>query len=97
MAMAKMFAYPPSQHELPHWKFLLRYCVNFPCIDLPGQESDSHHYDTSPSICFHFYHLYARCIVYRRLLLDENNICLLCQQILVFVPPTKQYTRKYFS
>ena len=35
-AMATMFAYPPSQHSLPHWKCVLLCCDNLPHIKLPG-------------------------------------------------------------
>ena len=37
MAMAKMCAYPPSQHALPHWKCVLRFCENCPHIYLSSQ------------------------------------------------------------
>ena len=36
--MATMCAYTQSQHELPHWKCVLRCCSNFPCTDLPYHE-----------------------------------------------------------
>ena len=52
-AMKKMCEYPPSQHEFPHWKFMLCCCANCPHIDLPDQESDKHHSNTPTSICFH--------------------------------------------
>ena len=64
MAMATMCAFPPSQHALSHWKCSLLCCYNFPHIDLPGQESDKHHFNTSPSIFFHIYPLNLRCIVH---------------------------------
>ena len=38
MTMATMRAYPPSQHEFTHWKYVLRCCSNFPYIYLPDQE-----------------------------------------------------------
>ena len=37
MAMAKFCAYPPSQHALPHWKYVFRFFSNCPRIDLPYQ------------------------------------------------------------
>ena len=37
MSMAAMSSYTPSQHALPHWKYVLHCCANFPCIDLPYQ------------------------------------------------------------
>ena len=72
MVMAKMCSYPPSQHELPHWKCVLHCCANCPCINLPDQESDMYRSNTSPSINFHIYHLVERCTVHGRLPLDEH-------------------------
>ena len=72
MVMAKMCSYPPSQHELPHWKCVLHWCANCPCIDLPDQESDMYRSNTSPSINFHIYHLVERCTVHGRLPIDEH-------------------------
>ena len=37
MAMAKMCAYTPSQHALPHCKCVFCCCTIFPHIDLPSQ------------------------------------------------------------
>ena len=37
IAQARMCAYPKSYHALPHWKFLLRCCADFPYINLPDQ------------------------------------------------------------
>ena len=73
MAMDTMRVYPPSQHLLPHYKFLLRCCENCPHIDIPVQESDRHHSDTSPSISFNIYHLIARCTVHGRLQIDKHT------------------------
>ena len=42
MAMTTIFAYPPSQHALPHWKYVLPCCYNFTRICLPDQESGGH-------------------------------------------------------
>ena len=39
MDMATMCAYPSSTYELPHCKFVLWYCAQFPCIDIPSPES----------------------------------------------------------
>ena len=53
MFMAKICAYPPSQYELLHWKFVLSCCVHFPRIYLQSQLKDRHSFNTSPKICFH--------------------------------------------
>ena len=39
MAKANMYKYPHSDHALPHCKFVLQCCANFPCINLPDQET----------------------------------------------------------
>ena len=54
MNMAAIYEYSPSQHAFPHWKFVLCCCSNSPYIDVLDQESDSHHPNSSPSICFIF-------------------------------------------
>ena len=61
---AKMCAYPPSQHEVTHSKYVLLRCDNFPCIDLPIQESDKHNFNTCTTIFFHLYHLTSCHIVH---------------------------------
>ena len=53
MSMATMCAYTPSQHAVPHQKFVLCFCKNFPHIDLPSQYLDQHHSNTCPTICSH--------------------------------------------
>ena len=40
MEKATICIYPQSDHALPHYKFLLQYCANCPCINIPDQESD---------------------------------------------------------
>ena len=52
MYTATMCAYPPSQHAVPHWKFVLCCCKNFRQIDLPSQYLDQHHSNTCRTICF---------------------------------------------
>ena len=94
MDMAKICAYPPSQHAFPHGKCVLRCCYNCLCIDIPDKESDMHHSKTSPSISFHIYHLIARCAVHVRHPIDENKICCLCFQYPDTVKLEKPYTRK---
>ena len=94
MAMATMCTYPPSQHVLPHWKCVLHCFSNFPCIDLPDQESDMHHSNGPPSILFHIYHLIARCIVYGRHPIHERKMCCLCYRDMATVTSVKLYTRR---
>ena len=38
MAKATMCTYHLSYLALPHWKFVLWCCADFPCINLPYQE-----------------------------------------------------------
>ena len=40
MAQATMCKYPQYGNALPHWKFVLRCCANFPCINIPVQEKN---------------------------------------------------------
>ena len=94
MAVAKMYAYPPSQHALSHWKCVLHCCYNCPCIDLPDQASDKHYFNSSSSMSFHFFHLIARFTVHGRIPLDEKKFCCFCFQYLATVTPAKLYTRK---
>ena len=94
MDMATMFAYQPSHNELTQWKYVLSFCSNFPRIDLPVQELDMTHSNTSPEIRFHISHLIAHCTVHGRRLMDENKFCRLCLIFLDSVPPAKLYTRK---
>ena len=77
MAMAKMCTYPPSQHELPHWKCVLRCCEDCLCIDIPSQESDDNHSQTSPEINFHVYKMVSRCTVNGRRPPEKNICCVL--------------------
>ena len=93
-SMDTMCAYPPYQHELTHCKCVLRFCSNCQRIDLLYQESDRHHSNTSPSICFIIYNLIAHFSVHVRLPLDERKICRLCLQYPATVSPEKPCTRK---
>ena len=78
--MATMWEYPPSQHELPHCKYLLCFCFNFPRIGLPVQELDRPHSNTSPAVRLHVSRLIAHCAVHGRGLMDEKKFCCLCLQ-----------------
>ena len=73
MAMATMYAYPPSQNALPHCNFVLSCCANLQLIDPPSQESDRHHSNMWNKIRFHVYHLIERCLVHGRQDFDEKK------------------------
>ena len=40
MANEIMCAYPHSDNALPHWKCVLRWCAEWPCINPPDQETN---------------------------------------------------------
>ena len=94
MVMAKMCAYPPPHHKLPHRKCVLCCCSNFPHIEIPDQESDSHHYNAFTSIHFYIYHLIAKCKFHGRHPIDEKKSCPLCFQDPATVKPEKPNIRK---
>ena len=72
---ARMCVYPQPDHALSHCKFVLQYCANFPCINIPDQESDKKHKKTTPSIRFHIYHIIGRCTAHGRIKLkDKTNM-----------------------
>ena len=66
MDIATMCDYPLTHHALPHWRCVLRCCVNFPYISTPSQESDNHHSSTHPTIRFHVYKMIPCWTVYDR-------------------------------
>ena len=37
---ATMCTYPQSDHAPPHWKCVLRFCEDCPCINITDQETD---------------------------------------------------------
>ena len=53
MENATMCKYHQSAHALPHWKCVLRCCAEFPHTNLPEQETNKKHKETTPSIRFH--------------------------------------------
>ena len=61
MAQATMRAYPHSDHAIPHWKCVLQFCAEFPHINLPDQETNKKHEETTLSIRFHIYHIIGCC------------------------------------
>ena len=71
MDMAKMCEYPPSQHALPHCKYVLHCCDSFPWNYLPYQEWDRHHSIISTSIRVHIYNLIAHCTVHGRINIEQ--------------------------
>ena len=46
-------------------------------------------------ICFHIYHLIARCTVHVKCPLDKNKICRLCLRDSVYVSHAKLYKQIY--
>ena len=80
MSKATMCEYPRSDHALPHWKCVLQFCANFPCINLPDQETDNQYSDTTPSIRFHVYHIIARCTAHGIIPLKDRKIFCNCKQ-----------------
>ena len=40
MENSTMCTYPKSDHSPPHWKFVLRWCAEFPHINIPDQETN---------------------------------------------------------
>ena len=51
---ATMCTYTQYVHELPHWKGVLRCCAEFPCINIPDQETDKNMKKQHPQLCFTF-------------------------------------------
>ena len=94
MAKSKMCAYTQSNHVLPHWKFLLWCCANFPCINLPEQETDDLYSNRTPSTLFHIYHIIEYCTAHGIIPLKDNKICRKCRQESSTDKSTKMYIRK---
>ena len=94
MSKATMCAYPESYHALPHWKFVIRCCAQCPNVNVPDQETDDHYSNTIPSICFHIYHLVARCTTHGRLKLTDKKTFCKIKQDTASEQSTKIYTRK---
>ena len=72
MENATMCIYPQSNHALPHWKYVVRCCADFPCINIPDQEIDKKYEETTPSIRFHIYHIIASCTAHGIIPLKEK-------------------------
>ena len=54
-------------------KCVLSCCTNFPCINLPDQETDNQNSDTAPSIRFHIYHIFECCTDHVRISLKDKS------------------------
>ena len=67
MRNATMCTYPQYDHALPHCKCVLRCCAEFPCINIPHQETNKKYKETTPSIMFHIYHIIRRCTAHGRI------------------------------
>ena len=75
-----MCKYSQSDHALPHWKFVLQCCAEFPHNHLTDQETNKKHEETTPSIRFHIYHIIGRCTAHGRVSLRDKKICYMCKQ-----------------
>ena len=53
---ATICTYPQSEHALPHWKCVLRCCAEFPCINIPDQETTKNMTKQHPLLVFTFPH-----------------------------------------
>ena len=89
MGKSTMCAYSQSDHALPHWKYLLRYCSQCPSINIPEQETYGKYPNPSHSISFHIYHLIVHCKKHDMLPLTDNKSCQECQKDTASVKPTK--------
>ena len=69
-----------TKHTLSHCKYVLIFCAECPNINITNQESDDKHLNTSPSFCFHIFHLIARCTKHGRFPLTNNKSFCECQQ-----------------
>ena len=94
MENTTMCAYTHSDNALPHWKFVLRFCSDCPCINLPEKETNKKHEETTPSIRFHIYHIIGRCTTHGRITFKDNKICYMCKQESLPDKSTKIYTRE---
>ena len=83
-----------SDHELPHWKCVLRCWAKFPRINIPDQEKDDKNPNPSPSNLFHIYHMIARCTKHGRLPLSDKKSFRECQHDTASVKPKQICTRK---
>ena len=97
MAKATMCAYSQSDHDLPHWKYVLRCCSQCTSINIPDQETYDKHTNLSPAIHFHIYHLISRCTKHGGFTLTYKKSCRKCQQDTASGQSTKIYTHNHFQ
>ena len=67
MAKATICTYPQSDHALPHRKRVLQCCAECPYINIPDQETNKKHVDTTTSIRFQIYHIIGICTAHNRI------------------------------
>ena len=48
MEKATMCAYHQYYHAIPHWKCVLRFYDDCPCINISDQETDNQYSETTP-------------------------------------------------
>ena len=72
MAKETIWAYPHSDHSLPHWKFIMQCCAKCPRVNFPDQETGDQYTNTITSSRFQIYHLIVRCSTHGRLPLTDN-------------------------
>ena len=89
-----MCADPHSDHELPHWKCVLRCCSDCPCINITDQEKDNQYSETTLSIRFHIYNIIACCTTNVIIPLKDKKICHMCKKEYSSYEYIKIYTRK---
>ena len=54
-------------------KFVLQCCDECPCINIPEQEKNKKHEETTPSIRFHIYHIIGRYTTHGRIMLKDKK------------------------
>ena len=92
--MGTRCVYPPFKSVLPHWKFVLHCCANFPRIDLPSQKLDQHHSKTCPMIHCYVNHFIELCSVHGILPPGQNKILACICVMLILCHLKKIYTKK---
>ena len=94
MANSTICTYPHPDDALPHWKCVLRFCADCPCINLPDHETNKEHDETTPSIRFHIYRIIGRCTDHGRIPLKDKKRWYMCKQESSLDKSTRIYTRK---
>ena len=94
MENATMCTYHQYDHALPHWKYVFRCCAEFTHINIPDQETNKKHEETTPSIRFHIYHIIGNCTSHGRIPLNYKKTCYMCKQESSPDKSTKIYNRK---